>query len=142
MSEHRSYIRHPSDIPVEFRLEGGKTSSTTPLANVSRGGVSFTCDRPIDEGAIISVCIEFVQPPFEARGRVAWCHEDEGAYSIGVTFLDPRDAYRARMVEQVCHIEQYKKEVREREGRTLDGRTAALEWIEKYAAKFPGSDDS
>ncbi|UCE88458.1 MAG: PilZ domain-containing protein [Pseudomonadota bacterium] len=142
MSEHRSYIRHPSDIPVEFRLEGGESASTTPLANVSRGGVSFTCDRPIAAGTVISVCIEFVQPRFEARGRVAWCHEEDDGYSIGVTFLDPRDAYRARMVEQVCHIEQYKKDVREREGRTLDGRTAALEWIRKYAAKFPGGSSS
>ena len=142
MSEHRSYIRHPSDIPVEFRLEGGETSSTMPLANVSRGGVSFTCDSPVEEGTIISVCIEFVQPPFEARGRVAWCHEEEGAYSIGVTFLDPGDAFRARMVEQVCHIEHYKKQVREREGRNLEGRDAALEWIGKYAEKFPGGEDS
>jgi hypothetical protein len=41
------------------------------------------------------------------------------------------------MVEQICHIEHYKREVAEREGRELSGQQAAKEWIAKYAASFP-----
>jgi hypothetical protein len=41
------------------------------------------------------------------------------------------------MVEQLCHIEHYRKEVRDTEGRILDGEAAAREWISKFAAKFP-----
>ena len=48
--------------------------------------------------------------------------------------------FRARMVEQVCHIEQYKHQVLKKEGRKLSGEEAALEWIQKYAPQFPGSD--
>jgi hypothetical protein len=41
------------------------------------------------------------------------------------------------MAEQICRIEEYKKEIREKEGRLLDGTDAALEWIRKYAKDFP-----
>jgi hypothetical protein len=42
-----------------------------------------------------------------------------------------------RMVEQVCHIEQYKKELFEDEGRALTGEQAAMEWIKRFAEGFP-----
>jgi hypothetical protein len=41
------------------------------------------------------------------------------------------------MVEQVCHIKQYSKEILEKEGRKLSDEEAAVEWIEKYAKDFP-----
>ena len=56
---------------------------------------------------------------------------------MGVEFLDRDDSFRARMVEQVCHIEQYKRQVLETEGRVLNGEQAAKEWIRRYAASFP-----
>jgi hypothetical protein len=44
------------------------------------------------------------------------------------------------MVQQVCSIENYRKEVETREGRTLTNQEAAAEWIKKHAGNFP--DDS
>ena len=41
------------------------------------------------------------------------------------------------MIEQVCHIEHYRKEVMLREGRELSAQEAAREWISKYAGDFP-----
>ena len=64
---------------------------------------------------------------------------DEG-YEVGVEFVMPDDEYRARMVEQLCYIEHYKRRVQAREGRELSGEQAAREWIEKYAAHFPDLD--
>jgi hypothetical protein len=43
------------------------------------------------------------------------------------------------MVEQVCHIENYKKEIYRAEGRLLSSEQAAMEWIIRYASRFPGS---
>jgi hypothetical protein len=37
------------------------------------------------------------------------------------------------MVEQICHIEHYRRAVHESQGRTLSSREAAIEWIEGYA---------
>ena len=59
---------------------------------------------------------------------------------MGVSFVDPDDAFRTRMVEQICHIEHYKKEILEKEGRELTGEEAALEWIKRYAGRFPSID--
>jgi hypothetical protein len=56
---------------------------------------------------------------------------------VGVRFEDRDTAISVRMVEQVCHIEQYKLQVRETEGRELTGEQAAMEWIEKHAHEFP-----
>ncbi|HEU0077282.1 MAG TPA: hypothetical protein VFQ76_06510, partial [Longimicrobiaceae bacterium] len=58
-------------------------------------------------------------------------------FCIGVQFLDAGDAFRARMVEQVCSIDRYRRQVREREGRELTGQEAAEEWIRDHAARFP-----
>jgi hypothetical protein len=81
-------------------------------------------------------------PTFEILGRVVWCKEGSGLFDVGVEFLEPEGAFQARMVEQICHIEQYKKDVLEKEGRQLTGEQAALEWIGKYAADFPGVEET
>jgi hypothetical protein len=58
-------------------------------------------------------------------------------YELGVTFLDAEDAFRARMVEQLCHIEDYRRSVMRTQGRELSLDEAATEWIEKFAEDFP-----
>jgi hypothetical protein len=44
------------------------------------------------------------------------------------------------MVQQVCSIENYRREVQQREGRALTTQEAASEWIAKYAGRFPDSE--
>lgn len=133
----RSYIRHPSDIPIEFRQEQVAPLETEHLNDISCGGLSFTSQTPIDLDAVIRVRIPYVKPAFEAPCRVSWCRRNGEQFVIGVEFMAAEDEYRARMVEQVCHIEHYKKEVLEREGRVLTGEQAAREWIRKFAKDFP-----
>ena len=133
----RSYIRHPSDIPIEFRQEPVSSIETNTLHDVSCGGLSFVAAAPLEPEAIIKVQINCVDPVFEAPCRVSWCRAMRDQYLIGVEFLAAQDEFRARMVEQICHIEHYKREVLAREGRQLTGEQAAQEWIGKYAHAFP-----
>jgi hypothetical protein len=51
--------------------------------------------------------------------------------------MEAEGAFSTRMVEQVQHIEHYRQEVLRVEGRLLDDDSAALEWIERFAAAFP-----
>jgi hypothetical protein len=134
--EMRTFIRHPSDIPIEILTEGPGGSVEQPLNNVSVGGLAFTTSSAIPENSIIRVKIPLVHPTFEARGKVAWCREEDGHFDVGIEFVETQDGFRIRMVEQICHIEHYKKEVQEKEGRMLSGKEAALEWISKYAGSF------
>jgi phage tail tape-measure protein len=68
---------------------------------------------------------------------VIWCLAASDGYEVGVEFREVEDAYRARMVEQVCHIEHYRLWVKEVEGRDIDSEHAAKEWIGKFAEEFP-----
>lgn len=138
----RSYIRHPADIPIEFRPTPAADLQTRQLHDVSCGGLSFVSEIPLEAGAVITVRIDCVEPVFEAQCRVSWCRRLPDGYLIGAEFLHAQDEYRARMVEQICHIEHYRHEVLTREGRALTGEQAAREWIGKYAEDFPALDDS
>lgn len=132
----RSFIRHPSDIPIEILYENESDSAERFLNNISSGGLSFTAREALIEGAIVRVRIPIIQPMFEARGRIVWCRKEELGYDVGIEFVETKDIFKARMVEQVCHIEHYKREMQEKEGRLLSGREAAMEWISKYAGSF------
>jgi Tfp pilus assembly protein PilZ len=138
----RSFIRHPSDIPIDFQLEELVTEGSDYLKNISHGGLAFRSKIELKPGTVIRVKIPLVRPVFQASGKVTWCKPEAGQYEIGIQFLDKHDVFRARMVEQICHIEQYKREVLEKEGRTLTGEEAAAEWIAQYATSFPRSDNS
>lgn len=141
MNENRQFIRHPSDIPIEFRHGDDSAQPAVGRAHdVSFGGLAFQADQCPKAGTVIELRIPSVDPPFETRGEVVWCRQLDGQYEIGVRFLESTDAFKARMVEQVCHIEQYRRQVLEREGRELTSATAAQEWIERYASEFPGAD--
>ena len=133
----RQFIRHPVDMPVEIRTGEFEPGSAVHTHDISLGGLALLASGPLPVGTCIAVRIAQVQPPFEAHVRVAWCREFEPGYELGVCFLDAQDAFTARMVEQVCHIDDYRKSVRRLEGRELDAEEAAAEWIARHAADFP-----
>jgi len=134
----RSFIRHPSSIPIDFQLEELVTNGSDYLKNVSHGGLAFHSTVKLEAGTTIRINIPLVSPVFQAIGKVTWCHPLHGTFEIGIQFLDDDDSFRARMVEQICHIEQYKQEAFEKDGRQLSGEQAAVEWIQKFASDFPG----
>ena len=134
----RSYIRHPSDIPIHVQVESAQQGiARQRLANVSHGGLAFESERKIETGMVIQLNIDVVEPGFAAEGVVTHCQQEADHYIIGVQFTRRDDLFVARMVEQICHIEHYKREVAEREGREITGQQAAKEWIAKYASSFP-----
>ncbi len=133
----RSYIRHPSDIPVHIQTASDKDHNHQRLNNISHGGLAFDSATPVETGTVIQLNIDYVDPSFRAEGIVTHCHEEQGHYVIGVEFVNQNDLFVARMVEQICHIEHYKREVARHEGRELTGQEAAREWIDKFAADFP-----
>ncbi len=138
----RRYLRHPSEIPLEFRVagSGGRPSggaSSPRLADLSLGGLCFRAPAPALPGQELLIRVPLVDPNLELRGRVVWCRRRGAAWEVGVAFHEEAEAHRARMVEQICHIERYRREVRRREGRELSSEEAAREWIARYAARFP-----
>ncbi|MFT6031172.1 MAG: hypothetical protein ACI8O8_002922 [Oleiphilaceae bacterium] len=133
----RAYIRHPADVPIEFLPVSDVKAVRSITQDVSLGGLSFSSKVKLTVGAIVNVKIPIVDPAFEAEAKVIWCLSRPDRYEAGIEFTSEQDAYTARMVEQVCHIEHYRLWVKEVEGRDLDGEHAAKEWIGKFAQDFP-----
>ena len=136
MQKPRNYMRHPSDIPIEVTLEN-ENQTRQQLNNFSEGGLAFFSQSQFSPGQQVRVCIGLVSPSFEVLGVIKWCRPKAHQFEIGFEFLNMEDEFKARMVEQICHIEHYKKEVLQNEGRQLSGEQAAFEWIDKYAGIFP-----
>jgi len=139
----RQFIRHPANIPIQVTAHGAgerPVPREEPAAlDVSVGGLAFQFLWPLEPGSLITLRIPLVHPAFETLARVAWCRPQAPGYILGAEFLEVADRFRARMVEQVCHIENYKRHVFKMERRPLSSEEAAREWIAKYAGQFPGS---
>lgn len=144
-AHHRSFIRHPIEIPIEVASED-EPGHLEPLKNLSFGGLAFGTHQEYAPGTRLGINIQTPDQPVQLTARVAWCRrcqhgqddEQRGthAYEIGVAFEDNLDAFRIRMVEQICQIERYRQTVLGCEGRELTAEEAAMEWIERYGARF------
>jgi hypothetical protein len=131
----RAFLRHPSDIPIEIDKNDHQTGER--LNNVSFGGLACESHEYLARDTLVKIRLPTITPAFATSGRVVWCKKRNGNYEVGIQFLDDSDLFLARMVEQLCHIEHYRKEVRDTEGRHLSGEEAAREWIAHYAHDFP-----
>lgn len=134
----RRFVRHPTDIPIDVTVSSivPQRESDCSMTTVSQGGLSCDVEKQVKVGCKVDIDIPSVSPPYHGSGEVMWCREKGDHFEVGVNFTDEEEAFRSRMVQQVCQIEHYKNMVYEREGRLLDGDQAASEWIEKYAIEF------
>jgi hypothetical protein len=136
--QQRQFIRHPLTIPIEARRVGTQAEAEALQAHaIGVGGLAFHCTGRLEPGAVVHVRISYVDPAFETDARVVWCRAAGNDSELGVEFLNADDAYKARMVEQVCHIESYRQRVLATEGRRLTTQEAAIEWIRDFAVGFP-----
>ena len=137
----RKFIRHPADAPIQVTLdlaedENDETVDQT-ITNVSLGGLAFLSQNPFEILQRVRVCIPLLQQDNHLVGNVVWCEKSGQGYEIGIEFEKSRVVFRLRMIEQICHIQHYRKEVERVEGRELSAQEAAGEWISKFAADFP-----
>lgn len=134
----RQFIRHPVNIPIEVNVTGHIASEIMPQASdLGAGGLSFHFHQYIEPGTLVSIKIPYTKPAFETDAKVVWCRNRSNGTELGVEFLSADDAFKTRMVEQICHIENYQHAVNRNEGRNLTVEEAATEWVNKYAANFP-----
>jgi len=133
-SRSRRYIRHPSDIPLHYHVVDQPNSPTVKqnLNDVSIGGVCFKVDKSLNIGSTLGLSIPIQLPAFQAQGTVEWCEKINKQFYVGVSFNNIDTQFAVKMIEQVCFIEQYKRE-QNKSGRIVSSHVAAQEWIQKYA---------
>ena len=137
IEEMRKYIRHPTDIPIECSVPNVPIEDRPRMRNVSRSGLSFSTHIAIAPGSNVHLAIPINGANFEVDGIVMWRQDMDNRYEMGVKFSDDKTEFTVRMIEQLCHIEQYRQQVNELEGREIDSEQAGKEWVKKFANTFP-----
>lgn len=132
----RRYIRHPVEVPIEVEVARAQDRRHERLRNVGAGGLCFHAKDPLDSATRVRIRIPAVDPSFEVEGWVVWCNPADRGFDIGVEISQSADDYRLRMVEQLSHIENYRRLVEKRDGRRMSAEQAAREWISRYADEF------
>ena len=118
--------------------EAGEDDTDDPtITNIGLGGLAFVSSRPFEIMQRVTITIPVLDEDNRLTGNVVWCEKSGTGYEIGIEFEKSRDTYRMRMIEQICHIEHYRKEVERQEGRRLSSQDAADEWISRFAGDFP-----
>ncbi|MEJ2592745.1 MAG: heme-binding protein [Candidatus Thiodiazotropha sp.] len=69
----RLFIRHPSDVPIDYQLGDRADTRRDQLSNFSEGGLCFVAKEHIEPGAEIHFAIPIMPPQFHATGVVVWC---------------------------------------------------------------------
>ncbi len=133
----RRFIRHPSWMPIHYEVQGEAPRHKECLRNVGEGGLCFHTTLALEPGRQIHLAIPVLGRRFELDGTIAWQRSVADGYEIGVRFLTAQDQFCVRMVEQLCYIEDYRREVLRTQGRRLDDAQAAQEWIARFADRFP-----
>jgi len=135
----REYIRHPSDIPIQYYIQAPESEESRNISNISRGGLCFQSAVALRDNTLIRIHVPIIHSDVYLRGIVKWCRPRQGAFDVGMKFIDEESEFRIRLIEQICYIEHYRRDVFSHEGRQLSSEEAAMEWIEKFAADFPSS---
>lgn len=131
----RTYIRHPTTIPIHVCTDSDE-SSRVHARNLSAGGLCFITDKPVKVGSMVEFDIPVTSPDYHGRGVIMWRREQSPqSYEVGVRFTSDDEFFRTRMVEQVCQIEDYRQRLALK-GRKLTSEEAAMEWIARYSANF------
>jgi hypothetical protein len=101
--------------------------------------MAFVCQDVFAPGDLVTV--EYPTLAISGvSGEVVWSGDlGDGTHRhlCGIRFLERSMFLRARLVEQLCHIEAYRRDQREKNGRDLTPNEAAGEWIATTASGFP-----
>ncbi|UVE19364.1 PilZ domain-containing protein [Pseudomonas sp. LS44] len=135
----RQFLRHPSELPVELIKRKHAFLPKQRLHNISLGGVACNSIKGFRRGTAVELHIPLLGEQARCAGVVAWCRKQAGDYLVGVAFIDEDSLFRARMVEQVCQIEQYRMQRERQAGQALPVEVIAKEWISQHAADFPSA---
>lgn len=136
--QRTGFIHHPRGYPLEIKRLWFQRPKPFAAEESSNIGVIFESDKYIKPGTSLEITVPLRNETEKFRGQVVLVCEDEDKYEIGLWLSHRADASRARIVEQVCHIENYLKEKKYRDGPySINRDKIAEEWIINNASNVP-----
>ncbi len=131
-----AFIQHPPAVAARLCVTSDHDSLGMDLIAHGLGGVCVPSQLGYQPGTPLQVRVCLSGTELRYHGLVLWRRARRQAFELGLGFATDDAAYRARMVEQLCHIEAYRKRM-SAAGRALDFEAAAREWIARYSSGFP-----
>lgn len=135
-SQPAAFIQHPAAVAVRLCTTSDHDSLGMDLVAHGRGGVCVPSALGYQPGTPLQVRVSVDGSELSYRGLVLWRRSRRRAFELGLAFATADAAFRARMIEQLCHIDAYRQRALAR-GRSLDFEDAAAEWIDRYSGSFP-----
>jgi hypothetical protein len=138
--QQTGFIHHPSGFPIEFkRLWFDRTRDLDSDLEHSPIGLMFESAKYFKPGTRLEINIPIRNDTARFRGQVVLVRHCGELYEIGLWLQHRADASRARIVEQICHIETYLRERKYRDGPySINRDRITEEWITKHAGNVPG----
>ncbi|MDD5439595.1 MAG: PilZ domain-containing protein [Candidatus Omnitrophica bacterium] len=141
IEERRRFIRHPVSFPLTYRvvdekkLNGAKRSKTL---NISKGGLLFMSEIPLKINSRIVAHMPFQNKVFDLPAKVVRCDRSDAhdMYNVGVCFMRGRDAFKAKVVEQLYRISEFRELWSLEVNRDISFEEASTEWIKRYSKQF------
>lgn len=134
----RISLRHPGGLATRYSLASETQARIGKLKDLGLGGLGLYCREPLFPGASVEVVVIMSSDGSIALPAIVlWCRSREVFFEVGARFEHTVDPFQARMLEQICYIEAYRRRIWETTGRTPSIDGAALEWIRKFASRFP-----
>ena len=141
--ERRRYIRHAMSFPLTYRIRKTKSRVShkeghSRTINIGRAGLLFPAKHSAKKGAIIRITMPFQDKAFKVNAKVIHCSQDSKTkfYNIGVSFQNPSDAFRVRLIEQMYLISEFRDLRIAQLKRDVTLQEASEEWIKKYSRSF------
>jgi len=131
-----AFIQHPPAVRVRLCVTADQDIPGMDLLAHGRGGVCVPSPLGYQPGTPLQVRVSLDGTEMRYHGLVLWRRAGPGAFELGLGFATDEGAYRARLIEQLCHIEAYRQRAAAR-GEELDFEVAAARWIARYSGGFP-----
>ena len=132
------FIHHPSAFPLSCkRLWFDREKNHIP-EHEKTIGLCFRSEKYLKPGIKVEISIPLRGEVQIFRGKVVLVRTMDDHFEIGM-WLMPADVHRARVVEQICHIETYLRTKRHQDGPFINDERVAEEWVHKFAAVFPSA---
>lgn len=140
--ERRHFIRHPMCFPLTYRIiknsRDNSVETRSRSVNISAAGLLFSAKQPVHENSQVFLKIPFQDRTFSMKARVVRCEKDlqTRLFNIGVCFFRASDAFKAKLIEQLYLISEFRDLRTMQLGREVSLEEASQEWIKRYSKQF------
>ena len=142
--ERRHFIRHPLSLPLAYRVikpglsKGRDDNMRSETINVSIGGLLFPAKHPVEPNSMIAIKMPFEDKIFNIKAKVLRCvnNSETKFYDIAVSFYRLNEAFKAKMIEQIYLIAEYRDLLTLQSGKEVSLEEASRKWIKRYSERF------